>query len=144
MVNKVILVGNVGADPEVRYVSEGVAVAQMTLATSESYKNKQGERVTNTEWHKLVVWRGLAKVVEDHVRKGQSLYIEGKITHRSYEKDGETKYITEIVVSKLKMLGSKKDSAAAPQQQTQQANTQPQATGVIPEIDLDDVDDIPF
>lgn len=141
MINKVILVGNVGADPEVRYVSEGVAVARIRLATSESYNNKQGERVTNTEWHNIVVWRGLAKVVEDYVTKGMPLYIEGKITYRSYEQNGETKYMTEIVASELKLLGRKSEGGgSAPQ------NNQAQSAPAAPAIDVtpEEGDDLPF
>ena len=113
MVNKVILIGNVGNDPEVKYIKEDVPVAKFSLATSESYKNKDGERVTNTEWHNIVVWRGLAKVVEKYVKKGSKLYIEGKLTHRKYEdKDGQTKYFTEIVCRDLTMLDSKSTNSA--------------------------------
>ena len=108
-VNKVILVGNVGKDPEIRHLDSGVAVASFTLATSESY-TKDGERITNTEWHNIVAWRGLAGVVEKYVKKGSKLYIEGKITHRQYEKDGQTKYFTEIVANNMVMLDSKNSS----------------------------------
>ena len=105
-VNKVILIGNVGKDPEVNYIKEDLPVAKFTLATSESY-TKDGQKVTNTEWHNIVVWRGLAKVVEQYVKKGSKLYIEGKITNRQYEKDGQTKYFTEIVANQMQMLDSK-------------------------------------
>ncbi len=89
MINKVILVGNVGKDPEVRHLESGVAVAQLPLATSETYKDKSGNKTTQTEWHNLVFWRGLADVVEKYVKKGDPLYIEGKIRSRSYDdKDG--------------------------------------------------------
>ena len=140
MINKVILVGNVGADPEVKYISEGVQVARIRLATSEHYNNKQGERITNTEWHTLIVWRGLAKVVEEHVKKGMPLYIEGKITYRSYEQNGETKYFTEIVVSELKMLGKK------PQQNETQTNPQSPGENQTPPIigNPEEGDDLPF
>jgi len=108
MVNKVILVGNVGKDPEVRYLDNGVAVAQFSLATSETYKDKEGNKNTKTEWHNIVLWRGLAEVAEKYVKKGNPLYIEGKITNRSYDaQDGTKKYITEIVGNEMKMLGSK-------------------------------------
>jgi len=107
MINKVILLGNVGNDPEVRYVSEGLPVARFSLATSESYTNKAGEKVTNTEWHSIVLWRGLATVVEKYIKKGAQVYIEGKITYRTYEKDGQTKYFTEIVADEMKMIGRK-------------------------------------
>lgn len=112
MVNKVTLVGNVGNDPEVRYVSENVPVATFRLATSESFTSKTGERVTNTEWHNIVLWRGLAKVTEQYVKKGQMLYIEGKLTYRSYEKDGQKQYFTEIVASEMRMLGKREGSVS--------------------------------
>lgn len=109
-VNKVILVGNVGKDPEVRYLDNGVAVASFPFATSETYKNKEGERVTTTEWHNIVLWRGLAEVAEKYVRKGSQLYIDGKIRTRSYEdKEGVRKYMTEIVADTMQMLGKKSD-----------------------------------
>ena len=108
-VNKVILIGNVGKDPEVNYIKEDLPVAKFTLATSETY-TKDGQKVTNTEWHNIVVWRGLAKVVENYVKKGSKLYLEGKITNRQYEKDGQTKYFTEIVVNQMQMLDSKNSS----------------------------------
>lgn len=108
-VNKVILVGNLGKDPEVRHLESGAAVANFTLATSETYKDRNsGERKTLTEWHNIVVWRGLAEVAEKYLKKGNQVYIEGKITNRSYEdKDGNTRYITEIVANNMTMLGGK-------------------------------------
>jgi len=111
-VNKVILVGNVGKDPEVRYLEKGVAVAKFSLATSETYKGKDGEKVTSTEWHNIVLWRGLAETVEKYVHKGSQLYIEGKIRTRSYDdKDGNKRYVTEIVADLMQMLGKKSDSS---------------------------------
>lgn len=126
-INKVILVGHVGKDPVIQYVKEDVPVARFTLATSETHKDKNGQKVTNTEWHNLVIWRGLAKIAEQYVKKGSQLYIEGKLTTRSYEKDGATKYITEIVVGSMEMLGrggdssSQSSSAAASNQSNEQA-----------------------
>lgn len=109
MINKVILVGNVGKDPEVRHLDNGTAFARFTLATSENYKDKEGNKVTNTEWHNIVLWRGLAEVAEKYVKKGSKLYIEGKITSRSYEdpNGGGTKYFTEIVGNTMQMLDSR-------------------------------------
>ena len=109
-VNKVILVGNVGNDPEIKHLDQDVKVAKFRMATSESFRAKNGERVTTTEWHNIVLWRGLAGVVEQYVKKGSKLYIEGKITDRQYEKDGETKYFTEIVANNMVMLDSKESS----------------------------------
>lgn len=108
MINKVILVGNVGKDPEVRHLESGVAVAQFSLATSETYKDKSGNKTTQTEWHNLVLWRGLADVAEKYVKKGDPLYIEGKIRSRSYDdKEGVKRYVSEIVVDTMQMLGRK-------------------------------------
>lgn len=119
-INKVILVGNVGKDPEVRTFDSGNKVANFPLATSEKYTNKSGEKVENTEWHNIAVFGKLADIVEKYVVKGQQLYIEGKIKTRSWEKDGEKKYMTEIVLmgfnDSLQMLGTKSSS---PEQQTQ-------------------------
>ncbi len=141
MVNKVILIGNVGKDPDVRYLEGNVPVAHFPLATSETYRNRDGEKVTQTEWHNIVVWRGLAKVVEDYVKKGQALYIEGKIRSRSYEdKTGNKRYITEIVADNLQMLGRRGDSES----------TAPAADSAAPEAtetpDNNDSgeDDLPF
>ena len=107
-VNKVILVGNLGKDPEVRYLDNGVAVANFSLATTESYKNKQGERVSQTEWHNIVLWRGLAEVAEKYLKKGSSIYVEGRIKNRKWEdKDGNTRYNTEILGDNMTMLGAK-------------------------------------
>lgn len=110
-VNKVILVGNVGKDPDVRYLEKGVAIARFPLATSESYKGRDGERVTATEWHNIVLWRGLAETAEKYVKKGSQLFIEGKIRNRSYDdKDGNKRYVTEIVADQMQMLGKRSDS----------------------------------
>lgn len=105
-VNKVILVGNLGKDPEVRHLDNGRAVANFSLATSEVYKNKEGERVTNTEWHNVVLWTPLAEVAERFLKKGGQVYIEGKLTTRSYDdKDGVKRYITEVVGREMTLLG---------------------------------------
>ncbi|MFP4025686.1 MAG: single-stranded DNA-binding protein [Thiohalospira sp.] len=136
-VNKVILVGNVGKDPEVRHLDSGVAVANFSLATSETYKNKENQKVTNTEWHNIVVWRGLAEIVEKYVKKGDPLYLEGKIRTRSYDdKEGNKKYITEILVDNLQMLGSKQsndeNSAPAEKESTSDIDTAPQEEDDLP------------
>lgn len=119
MVNKVMLIGNVGKDPEVRYLDNNVARASFSLATSETYKNKNGEKVTQTEWHNVVIWRGLAEVVEKYVKKGARLFIEGRLRYRSYEdKDGVKKYFTEIQGDVMQMLDRRSEEsgggAAAP------------------------------
>jgi len=110
-VNKVILVGNLGRDPEVRYLDSGVAVANFSLATTENYKNKQGEKVSQTEWHNIVLWRGLAEVAEKWLKKGSSVYIEGKIrTNKWEDKEGNTRYNTEILADNMTMLGNRINS----------------------------------
>ena len=110
-VNKVILVGNLGKDPEVRYLDSGVAVANFSLATTENYKNKQGEKVSQTEWHNIVLWRGLAEVAEKWLKKGSSVYIEGKIrTNKWEDKEGNTRYNTEILADNMTMLGNRINS----------------------------------
>ena len=118
-VNKVILVGNLGADPEIKYLDSGVVVANFRIATTENYKNKQGEKVSQTEWHNIVLWRGLAEVAEKWLKKGSSVYIEGKIRTRKWEdKEGNTRYNTEILADNMTMLGGRKDYS--PDQQLEQ------------------------
>jgi single-strand DNA-binding protein len=168
-VNKVILVGNVGKDPETRYLEGGTAVCSFSLATSETYRNRDGEKVTNTEWHNIVLWRGLAEVAEKYVRKGSQLFIEGRIRTRSWDdKDGNKRYTTEIVGDNMQMLGRKADDQgpqnnqrSSPQysqhgpQENQQSTTAPQAqdnlTSTEPGNNFNDVgpaqegpDDLPF
>jgi single-strand DNA-binding protein len=110
-INKVILVGNVGKDPVIRYFDKGVAKATFPLATSETYTNQQGETITSTEWHNIVLWRALAEVAEKTVKKGSQIYIVGKIKTRSYvDKDGVNKYITEILADTLLLLEKKQAS----------------------------------
>jgi single-strand DNA-binding protein len=107
-INKVILVGNVGKDPVIRYFDKGVSKATFPVATSESYTNQQGETITSTEWHNIVLWRALAEVAEKTVKKGSQVYIVGKIKTRSYvDKDGINKYITEILADTLLVLEKK-------------------------------------
>lgn len=109
-VNKVILVGNLGKDPEVRYLEGGIAVAKFPLATSESYKGKDGNKVEQTEWHNVVLWRGLAEIAEKYLHKGNTVFIEGKIRTRSWEdKEGNKRYATEIVADNMTMLSKKAD-----------------------------------
>jgi single-strand DNA-binding protein len=106
-INKVILVGNVGKDPEIRHLEGGIAVAKFPLATSEIYKTKDGQRVDQTEWHNIVMWRGLAESAEKYLRKGALVYVEGKIRTRSWDdKEGNKKYTTEIVADTMTMLSS--------------------------------------
>jgi single-strand DNA-binding protein len=111
-INKVTLVGNVGKDPVVRYFDKGVAKATFPLATSETYTNQQGETITSTEWHNIVLWRALAEVAEKTVKKGVQVYIVGKIKTRSYvDKDGNNKYITEILADTMLVLEKKQGAS---------------------------------
>ena len=105
-VNKVILVGNLGKDPELRYTASGTAVANFSLATTERYKDRDGNSQEKTEWHNIVVWRQLAEICGKYLTKGKQVYLEGKIQTRSYDdRDGNKRYITEIVVDQMQMLG---------------------------------------
>lgn len=107
-VNKVILIGNLGKDPEVRYLEGGIAVANFPLATTEVHKNRSGDKVESTEWHNIVLWRGLAEVAEKLLKKGMQVYVEGRLRTRTWEdKDGSKKRATEIVGENLTILGRK-------------------------------------
>ena len=139
-VNKVILVGHVGKDPEVRYLEGGIAVARFPLATSESYKNKNGEKVEQTEWHNVTVWRQLAEIVDKYVKKGQLLYIEGKIRTRTVGEEGNKKYFTDIIADQMTMLGGKREGPGGNQPTQYQAAENPPATGSVSEPK----DDLPF
>jgi single-strand DNA-binding protein len=140
-VNKVILVGNLGKDPEVKYLDSGVAVANFSLATTENYKNKEGERVSQTEWHNIVLWRGLAEVAEKWLKKGSSVYIEGKIKTRKWEdKDGNTRYNTEILADNMTMLGGKSNADST--SPTSSESTSSESTTSKPSEDT--ADDLPF
>ena len=161
--NKAMLIGNVGRDPEVRYLDgkDGNAkVATFTLATTERYRDRNGETRENTEWHNIVAWRNTADVVEKFVKKGTQLYIEGRIRTRSWDdQTGNKRYTTEIIADTLQLLGKKSDNPAAGQPSGYQAQpsgyqAQPQAPAYAPqpaarpaqpapETDLPD-DDLPF
>lgn len=109
-VNKVILVGRLGKDPEVRNLENGASVANFTLATSESYKDKTtGEKKEITEWHNIVLWRGLAEIAAKYLHKGDMIYVEGRLRTRSWEKEGVTRYTTEIVGDNMTMLSTRRD-----------------------------------
>ena len=113
MINKVILVGNVGIDPEVRSLETGVKVARVRLATTERIFNRQtNENTEHTEWHTITLWRGLAEVVDKYVRKGSQIYVEGRLRSREWERDGVKHFATEIVADELKLLGRRPEGAA--------------------------------
>jgi single-strand DNA-binding protein len=153
-VNKVILVGNVGKDPEVRYLEGGAAVANFSLATSESFKNRNGERETRTEWHNIVLWRGLAEIAEKYVRKGSQIYLEGRIRTRSWDdQNGAKHYTTEIYGDSMQLLGKRPDEQPAPlapigntQNNVQQSVSSPAASQYNDNdlSPLDSADDLPF
>jgi single-strand DNA-binding protein len=124
--NRVTLIGNLGADPEIKTLQSGDKVANISLATTESYKNKAGERVDETEWHRIEFWGKLAEIVEKYLRKGDSIYVEGKIKTEEYEKDGIKRYTTKIRATQMQMLGKRTENTSAP----------------TPEIQGDD--DLPF
>ena len=114
-VNKAILVGRLGRDPETRYTSGGQAVANFTLATDETFKDRSGERQKRTEWHRVVLWGKLAEIAQQYLKKGQLVYLEGRIQSRQWEdkRDGQKRTTTEIVANVMRMLGSRADGAAA-------------------------------
>ena len=149
-VNKVILVGNLGNDPEVRYMPNGEAVANLSIATSESWKDKQGQLQEKTEWHKLTAYRKLAEIIGEYVKKGSRLYVEGKLQTRKWQdQQGNDRYTTEVIISEMQMLGGNENKGAgSAQQQSQPAPKQPkpqqqaQKPPVEPDFDFDD--DIPF
>ena len=102
--NKVQLIGNLGKDPELKYTPSGVAVATFSIATSESWKDQEGNQQEKTEWHNIVAWRKLAEICGEYLKKGKKVYLEGKLQTRNYEKDGIKRYVTEIVADQLIML----------------------------------------
>lgn len=161
-VNKVILVGNLGKDPEVRHLESGVPVASFSLATSETYKDRNtGERKTITEWHNVVLWRGLAEVAEKYLKKGDQVYIEGKLRTRQWESDNGTRYTTEVIGDNMTMLGNRprQDEGYAPSPGQSAGSSEPasqpagnQETSSAPiknepsqsETSSEEVDDLPF
>jgi single-strand DNA-binding protein len=144
-VNKVILVGNVGKDPEVRHLEGGATVANFTLATSESYKDKSGNKVEQTEWHNVVMWRGLAEVAEKYVKKGSQVYIEGKLRTRSWDdKEGNKRYTTEILADNMTLLGRKENSGNNEAAPTGGYNSSSQPTPAFDQGGNGPADDLPF
>lgn len=141
-VNKVILVGHLGKDPEVRHLEGGATVATFTLATTESYTTRDGRKVDQTEWHNVVVWRGLADVASKYLQKGKLVYVEGKIRTRSYDdKEGNKRYVTEIVADNFTMLGRKGDDQNGGNSENQNSK-EPQKFDLGSANDADD--DLPF
>lgn len=154
-VNKVILVGNLGADPEVKYLEGDKVVAKLRLATTESYKDRNGNRVDQTEWHDLEMWDGQAKIAEQYLRKGSQIYVEGKIkTDTWQDEQGQNRYRTKIRVQSFTMLGSRQDGSGGGMDNSgmsQPSQAQPKApmanttVSTGPNIQMDDSDDdLPF
>ncbi len=111
-VNKVILVGNLGRDPEVRYMPNGEAVANFSIATTDSWKDKSGQKQEKTEWHNIVMYRRLAEIAGEYLKKGRPVYVEGRLQTRKWEKDGVTRYTTEIVADQMQMLGGREGGSS--------------------------------
>ncbi|WP_439880459.1 single-stranded DNA-binding protein [Pontibacter sp. MBLB2868] len=147
-VNKVILIGNLGKDPEVRHLEGGVAVARFPIATSETFKDKAGQKQERTEWHNVVLWRGLAEVAEKYLRKGQSVFIEGKIRTNNYQdKDGIQRYSTEIVADTMTMLGGRSENGNGGgnyQEAPANSSSGSFSGGGAPAPQNDEPDDLPF
>ena len=146
MVNKVILIGNLGRDPEVRYLEGNIAVARFSVATNESYKDKKGDWQTQTEWHDIVCWRQLAERAEKQLKKGTQVFLEGKLTHRKYQdKEGNDRYVTEVVANTIRIL-DRRDSRPGGMEDVQHndetANDSHLSTGSSGEQQADD--DLPF
>lgn len=142
MINKVILVGNVGADPEVRSLENGAKVARIRLATTERiYNREKNETKELTEWHNITLWRGLADVADKYVRKGAQLYVEGKLRTREYDKNGTKCFTTEIIADEIKMLGRKEAHGS---DQTQASKTEPEHPFYQPPMPDVNLDDLPF
>lgn len=142
-INKVILIGRLGKDPEVRAFEGGTKKASFTIATSEVYKDKEGKKVEQTEWHNIVCWRNLAEIAEKYLTKGKQIYLEGRLRTRSWEDNGVKKYVTEIEASTFTMLGTKQEDAEkqtavkvvhAPQAETSPVSSEPDYVA----------DDLPF
>ena len=143
-INKVILVGNLGQDPEVRYLEGGTAVANFPLATSENYTDRSsGEKKTITEWHNVVLWRGLAEIAEKYLKKGNQVYIEGKLRTRKWQdKDGHDRYTTEIVGDSMQMLGRKDDNSSS--DTAQQSKSSGTSSSAQIDNEPSETDDLPF
>ncbi|MBX7150490.1 single-stranded DNA-binding protein [bacterium] len=146
--NKVILIGRLGKDPELRYTPTGAAVATFNVATNESYKDKEGKEVDNTDWHRIVAWRKLAEICGQYLKKGSLVYIEGKLKTRNYDdKDGTKKYITEIVADNMQMLGGRMGDSGnerVPPPMSDSDTTSSNLSNNSAEPSSDANDDLPF
>jgi single-strand DNA-binding protein len=146
-INKVILIGNLGAEPEVRTIESGRKVASLRLATTETYKNAQGERVEQTEWHSVVFWGAIAEVIEKYLHKGSQIYVEGRLRTRSYDdKDNIKRYVTEVVGQTMTMLGGKPGgSGESNNSGASNSYSKPAAATTSAAVPVgDEPDDLPF
>jgi len=146
-INKVILIGNLGADPEVRYMPSGGAVTNITLATSETWKDKQtGQAQERTEWHRVVFFNRLAEIAGEYLKKGSKVFIEGSLRTRKWQdKDGLDRYTTEIVAAEMQMLDSRSGGAGGQFSSAAPSGSNQQQSQSVPETGMDDFDDdIPF
>ena len=149
--NRVSLIGSLGSDPELKHTPQGVAVASFNIATNEGYKDQSGQWQDKTEWHRIVLWRGMAETASKFLKKGSKIYLEGKLQTRSWDKDGQKHYTTEIVGDKMEFLGGNNNNPQQPnnnqqnnnQQQRQQPPQGQSPTYDIPDTDFDD-QDLPF
>tara|TARA_B100001245_G_scaffold100271_1_gene72845 strand:- start:277 stop:717 length:441 start_codon:yes stop_codon:yes gene_type:complete len=141
-INKVIIVGNLGQDPEIKYTAGGAAVTTLSIATSDSWKDKDsGMDQERTEWHRVVLWRRLAEVAGEYLKKGSKVYIEGQLQTRKWEQEGQTRYTTEIIAKDMQFLDSRGSSNNESTQKSSEMNDQSAAD--VPDSAIDD-DDIPF
>ncbi|MFM8449779.1 MAG: single-stranded DNA-binding protein [Haliscomenobacter sp.] len=145
MVNRVILIGNLGRDPEVRRLESGAVVAKFSMATSDSYRDKEGKWQEQVEWHDIVVWRGLAERAEKYLKKGSMIYLEGKLTHRSWQDaDGNQRRTTEVVASYYRMLDKKQGDQADRPSDAPASHAAPLPTEAPQESTDSGADDLPF
>lgn len=144
--NKVMLIGNLGKDPEIRAIPSGVKVANFSIATTERYTDKNGQKVDKTEWHNIVMWRGLAEVAEKYLKKGKQIFVEGRLQTRSWDdQTGQKKYMTEIVADNMVMLGSPRDSGGeASEGYMRNENAPPRETPSGSGLPPAPEDDLPF
>lgn len=144
-VNKVILVGNLGQDPELRYTGNGTAVCNMRVATTENYKDSNGEWVERTEWHNVVAWARLAEICNEYLRKGSQVYFEGQLQTRSWDdRDGNTRYTTEIKVREMLMLGGRGGGDFGPSNGSSGQSTHKSTADVEDDFTFEPDDDLPF
>jgi single-strand DNA-binding protein len=148
-VNKVILIGNVGRDPETRYMPSGDAMVNLSLATTDQWKDKNGEKQEKTEWHRIVIFGKTAEIAGQYLRKGSQIYIEGRLQTRKWtDKEGQERYTTEIVADRMQMLGSRGGGGDAPMDREPTSNAAPEPRAAAPRksgTGFDDIDDdIPF